>query len=140
MDKSKQLQPVRLNKGELKETEVEVVCRSPNSEEVFTTVVDRSAEAHLAANREDCTSENSAIVRAEVRDIVEGQCGEQEASAEEDRRRFKNEVRQAMRNQRGVYTEAERNDDKEEKTRRENRKGKRQRSRTRRSRSNLHDR
>ena len=68
MGKSKQRQPVRSEK-ELKESEVEGVCRSPNSGDLFTAVVDLSAEAQLTANRDDCTSENSDIVRAEVRPI-----------------------------------------------------------------------
>ena len=81
--------------------------------------MDLSAEAQLTANRNDCTSENSPIVRAEVKDLFEGQYGEQEGCSDEDRRKYETKVRQAMRNQRGVDTEAEGNEDGKEKTRRE---------------------
>ena len=91
-DKSKQPLTGISEKGELNESEVEVVCRSPNSGELFTAVVDLSAEAQLTANRDDCTSENSAIVRAEIRNIFESQYGKQEASADEDRRGYESDV------------------------------------------------
>ena len=81
----------------------------------------------------------SIFVRAEVRDIFKSQYGDQEASADEDRRRYESDVRQAMRNLRGANTEAGRNEDREEKTRKEKREGKKQRSRTRRSRNNSHN-
>ena len=110
-DKSNQAQPERSEKGKINESEVQVVCRSSNSGNLFTTVADLSAEVQATANRDDCTSEISASVRAEVRNIFESQYEQQEASADENRRRYESDVRQAMRNQRGANTEPERNED-----------------------------
>ena len=53
--------------------EVEVVCMSPNGGNVFTTTVNLSQREEREAQLEDRTSENSAIVRAEVRKVFEEQ-------------------------------------------------------------------
>ena len=140
-EKSKPFEPLRSEEEQKsKGNEVEVVCRSPNSGELFTTVVDLSDSSQRAANREDCTSETSAIVRAEVKAIYESEYGDEDAGAEEDRRTYESDVQRAVEKQRGENIEMECDKDRREKTRKDKREGKRRRSGTRRSRSKSNDR
>ena len=57
--------------GEPLSGEVEVLCMSPNSDSLFTQTVNLSQGAEGLVSLEDRTSENSAIVRAEVREVYE---------------------------------------------------------------------
>ena len=124
--------------------EVEVVCMSPSSGTLFTRTVNLTAEAKGNVEVEDRTSKDSAIVRAEGREIFDEMTKEipEKGTVEEndDREQYEAELEKARRmEKRG------REENREERRERPGRsklveERKRHRSKTRRSRSNSADR
>ena len=123
-------------------SEVEVVCRSPTSGELFTTMVNLPESAEQEVNLEGRTSENSAIVRAEVRKIFEQQGDKiaEDAAMEEDRQIYEDELERATRRSRETKKIEERKERRKRETTMGEKDRKRNRSANRESRSNSNNR
>ena len=122
-------------------SEVEVVCRSPTSGVLFTTVVNLPDKAEQEVNLENRTSENSAIIRAEVKEIFDQHENKAtEETAIEDMQTYEEELERATRKSR----ETKKMEEKRERRNRDragsDKERKRNRSANRESRSNSNDR
>ena len=75
------------------------MCKSPTSGDLFTTVVNLPDSAEQEVNLEGRISENSAIVRAEVREVFEQQGDKiaEDTAREEDRQIYEDELERATR-------------------------------------------
>ena len=125
--------------------EVEVVCMSPSSGTMFTTTVNLAKGEGRRVNLEDRTSENSAIVRAEVRRVfdeqmTEGKQGDETMEENEDKEQYEDDLERARKTEKRVQEKSDKQGCKVEKQQRQDGERKRHRSGTRRSRSNSNDR
>ena len=120
------------------EDEVEIVCMSPSSGQLFTQTINIAGAAQRSGDLGDRTSEDSAIVRSEVRAIYDQQTKEMSHREEQEENRdieqYEMELEQAGRPEREAEEAGGRRRERDERERR------RSKSRKRRSRSNSNDR
>ena len=119
--------------------EVEVVCMSPNSGHLYTQIINIAGAAERSSELADRTSENSAIVRSEVREIYDQQSEEMSLREEKEENRdieqYEKELHQVGR----PGKERDKADDRR-RTQLGGKDRRRSRSKKRRSRSNSNDR